>query len=222
MTRLLTILALVVLAAGCQLVDSAEDLPQGPSQDPVAAEDPLGSPEDDFPSTLAGLRAFAGPEALTWQEEPVLVDMTVWMRPSGAWEQLRATYVAVDADRFLTVRATPERLRVERPRLEGLQLPELPEAAVAGIPSLPEGLLEPVDLGAAAADALAACEAGGEDVVAVVYATGAPAAWDGEAWSTPPEWRATVVTGSTGVAVDPTSGTALDPLTCVEPLVTED
>ncbi|WP_108664311.1 hypothetical protein [Euzebya rosea] len=221
--KALLVAGLVAGLAGCQLVDRQENL-QPTDTDPSAAEaeELLGNPDEDFPSTLAGLRAFAGPEALTWQDEPVLVDMTVWLTPSGMWERLRATYVAADADRMMTVRADPDRLRVERPRLEGLGLLELPDAAVAELPPVPEGLLEPADLGAAAADALASCDAGGQPVVAVVYATGAPAAWDGSTWTTPPAWRSTVITETAGVAVDPTSGTPLAPLTCVDPVLPEE
>ncbi len=217
------LLGLLLMAlTGCELVDEGVEVDPDASETAVAAEDPLGSPEDDFPSTLAGLVATALPEAQAWQDEPVLVDATVWLDPDGTCTQVRSTWVAAEADRFLTVRATPDRLRVERPLLEGLQLQELSDEAVTAIPALPADVLEPVALGEAAASALADCDAADRTVMAVVYATGAPAAWDGTEWTTVPRWQATVVTSSTGVAVAPTSGQAFAPLTCVMPLLPEE
>lgn len=222
LTRVGRVAAVAVVAlalAGCQLVDESEDLAPN---DPVsnAAEDPLGSPDDDFPTTLRGILAVTAPEALTWQDEPVLTDVTVWLAPSGQWERFRVGYVAAEADRFLTIRADPDRLRLERPLLEGLQLLPLPQEALAELPDLPAEVLEPRALGEATRPALGECGADGP-VRAVLYATGAPAAWDGERWSTVPTWRATVVTADGGVIVDPRDGTPFAPLTCVEPLLLE-
>lgn len=221
MTRLVWVIAVALALAGCQLVeDSAELTPSGPTRS--AAEEPLGSPDDDFPTTLRGVMAVTRPEALTWQDAPVLTDVTVWMDQTGQWERFRVGYVAAEADRFLTVRVDPERLRVERPLLEGLQLLPLPPEAVDALQPLPDGVLEPAALGAAAADALGQCGDAGGRARAVLYTTGAPAAWDGERWSLSPDWRAIVVTASAGVAVDPSTGQARTPLTCVDPVGVEE
>lgn len=209
------VLLLVMLLAGCQLVDSAEDLqPADPDPDAPDADTLLGSPEEDFPSTLAGLQAYVEPEALTWQDAPRLVDVTVWLERQE-WTQVRATYVAAEADRLLTVRATPERLRVERPLLEGLQLPELPPEALQALGPLPEDVLEPAALAAAAVPALRDCDAGDEPVRSVLYATGAPGSWDGERWTATPDWRATVVTDTVEVVVQPDTGRPFAPLECL-------
>lgn len=213
------LVALVLLLSGCQLVDDAEDLQADRPSDGAAA-DVLGNPDEDFPSTIAELRAGLRPEALTWQDAPVLADVAVWLGSDEVtWERVRMTYVAADSDRMLTYRADPENLRLERPRLAGLQLLELPPAAVEEIQPLPDGTLEPAALAVAAADALRQCDASDLMVRAVLYATGAPAAWDGQEWSSLPAWRATVVTSSDGVSVDPASGRAFAPLTCVEPIL---
>ncbi|MGI9017308.1 MAG: hypothetical protein ACR2HR_09445 [Euzebya sp.] len=211
-------LALLVLA-GCQLVDQPGDTTAGDQPVSGDVQPALGSPEEDWPSTLTALRAFADPEALAWQDQPVLADLAVWLQPDLSWERVRLTYVAADADRILTLRSRPDQLRVDRPVLQGLQLLELPGQAVAEMEPFPVAALEPVDLAAAAAQGLSDCGAGGEPARAVLYATGAPAAWDGTQWTRNPSWRATVVTESAGVVVDPTSGQAFAPLTCVEPVL---
>jgi hypothetical protein len=217
------LLALVLATGGCQLTDTEPDVVgDGQPQDARGDDDVLGSPVEDWPRTLPALRSFAAPEALSWQDDPVLADLTVWLDEGGAWQRVQLTYVAPDAERILTYRSSPEELRLERPRLAGLQLPTLPAMAVEAIASFPEETLEPVDLAAAASTALADCGAAGESAGAVLYATGAPAAWDGQQWTRNPTWRATVVTESAGVVVDPTTGQAFAPLTCVEPLLLDD
>ncbi|CAN5211439.1 hypothetical protein BH23ACT9_BH23ACT9_11440 [soil metagenome] len=221
--RSLALCAAILLLSACQVGDGEGPLSIQPTDPTVEAAPALGSPERDWPRTLDQLLAFAAPEALTWQDEPVLADLTVWLDIEDpgpvTWARARLTYVAPGAERMLTYRSRPGELRIERPRLAGLQLPELPRAAVEAIPPLPEGVLEPVDLAAASARALADCEAGSSPVEAVLYATGAPAAWDGTQWTRIPTWRATVVTAGVGVSVDPTTGQAFAPLTCVEPFL---
>jgi hypothetical protein len=214
--------ALALLLAGCQLArEPGEARPSAEAavarSEGVAAP-ALGSPDQDWPRTIAGMRALADLEAGTWQDAPVLADLTVWLDPAGAWERVRLTYVAADAERMLTYRSQPDELRVERPRLAGLQLPVLPAAAVEAMAPFPGAALEPADLGAAAAGALEQCGTGGP-ARAVLYATGAPAAWDGQVWTRNPTWRATVVAEGGGVVVDPTTGQPFAPLTCVDPVL---
>ncbi len=217
--RLAATLVVWALLSGCQLADQPQRTDAGAQSSTDGAPPPaLGSPETDWPSTLGGLQAFAEPEAFTWQDEPVLADLTVWLQPDGTWERVRLSYVAAEADRMLTYRSRPDQLRIERPRLAGLQLPELPDRAVAEMVPFPDAALEPVDLATAAAGPLAECGAEAP-AQAVLYATGAPASWDGTTWTRIPSWRATVVTPEAGVVVDPTSGQAFAPLTCVEPLL---
>lgn len=214
------LVVLAILLSGCQLVDRNADLEPAESPSTAAGADQLlGNPDEEFPTTLAELRAYAAPEALIWQDEPVLADVTVWLDPRGLWERVRVTYVAPDSDRMLTLRADPEQLRLERPRLEGLQLMPLPSEAVEAIPPLPDDVLEPRGLAEASSAALAECGDPGGTVRKVVYATGAPAAWDGQEWTVAPTWEATVVTSQTGVVVAPGSGRPLAPLRCVEPLL---
>lgn len=210
----------LLLVAGCQLSDP-ETVTAGPTESQSQAEraPALGSPDEDWPATLDELQAVARPEALNWQEEPVLADVTVWLQPDARWERVRLTYVAAEAERMLTYRAQPDELHLERPRLAGLQLQKLSQQAVDAMQPLPQEALEPVQLATAAGPALAECGSSDEPPRAVLYATGAPAAWDGTQWTNNPTWRATVVTERAGVVVDVTSGQAFAPLTCVEPVL---
>lgn len=238
-------LLMLVLLGGCQLVDPAEQAATGVVDTERGGADPddlLGNPEDEWPETLVGILALVRPDAFVWQDQPVLADLTVYFEAPGiatadppatpppaarapGWERVRLTYVAADADRMLTIRAAEgEALRIQRPRLAGLSLPELPPEAIEVMRPLPADVLEPRDLAVAARMALADCGADGEPVLAVLYATGAPAGWDPTAgrWSPLPTWRATVVTTTVGVSVDPTDGTAFAPLTCVDPVLLEE
>lgn len=215
-SRLAGLCAAVVLlcAPACQF---GGPVGGAPSAAP-AAPPPLGSPEEEFPTTLAELRAFGRAQAVTWNDDPLLADATVWLSPSGRWERVRLSYVAAHADRLLTLLGDRESVRVQRPTLAGLGLLPLDETGAAALPPFPEDALEPVSLGEAAQPALADCGTPGT-VRAVVYATGAPGSWDGQEWTLLPTWRATVVTPRGGVSVSPADGTAYAPLTCVEPLV---
>ena len=215
------VLVLSLLLTACQVTDpeGQVEVTAGAIADD-APEPALGSPDEDWPRTTQAMRAFALPEAQTWQDDPVLADFTVFLA-EGEWESVRLTYVAADAERMLVYESTPEQLSLERPLLEGLQLLPVPGAAIAAIEVLPEGALEPVELAEASATALADCDAAGEEVRAVLYATGAPAAWDGTQWTRTPTWRATVVTDSTGVLVEVESGQAFAPLTCTDTVLPE-
>ncbi|CAN5705128.1 hypothetical protein BH24ACT15_BH24ACT15_14080 [soil metagenome] len=212
--------AAMLLLGGCQLSDAQTAASDNAVSQPGSDQAPaLGSPDEDWPATLDQLQAFADPEAWSWQDQPVLADVTVWLRDDSRWERVRMTYVAADAEHMLTLRSRPDELRLDRPRLAGLQLLALPQVAVDAIQPLPEQAVEPAELAAAAAPALAECGSVDQPPRAVLYATGAPAAWDGNRWTRTPTWRATVVTESTGVVVDVTSGQPFAPLTCVEPVL---
>lgn len=216
--RLLLVLLVLGLCAACQVVDQTGQQERTADTSPAPAP-ALGSPDEEWPMTLAGMRAFAAPEALEWQDLAILADVTVWLTPEQRWDRVRLTYVAEDADRLFTYRSSPQDLRIERPLLQGLQLPSLPAPAISAIEPFPAETLEPVALAQAAAPALAECGGNGDDAGAVLYATGAPAAWDGAQWTRLPNWRATVVTPTVGVVVDPSTGQAFAPLTCVEPVL---
>lgn len=206
--------AALVLAA-CQPVDEVAD---APAATPAAvASDLLGNPDEDFPATLAELRAYGRERALTWQDDPLLSTVTVYL-DGAAWQRVRLTYVAADADRILTVTGDPEGARAERQTLAGLELVPVSAEGVSQLPELPAATLEPAALVEAAAPALEQCGAAGE-VAAVLYANGAPEAWDGEAWTAAPVWRATVLTPQGGVVVRPEDAVAFAPLTCPDPLL---
>lgn len=212
---LLGLLAAAAVVVACQPVDR---LPPPPAADGGVGDDVLGNPDEDLPRALPALLARGSHEAEVWQDEPVLVDATVWLDPAGAWERARLTYLAPLGDRLFVLRLDEDGAEHARPSLAGLQLPSVPEEALAEVPELPADALPPEELGPAAADALAACEVSGP-VRAVLYATGAPGAWDGERWTAVPVWRATAVAESGGAVVDPRTGVAYAPLVCVEPLL---
>ena len=223
------VLAAVALAA-CQPVDQPV---VAPSQDAAPSDaDLLGNPDEEFPTDLAELRAFGLQRAVLWQDDPRLSVVVVYLDGEGdgggdgggggggqAWERVRLTYVAPDADRILTVEAVPDGgARVERQTLSGLQLQPITAAGVAELPDLPDDALEPAALAAAAAPALEQCDAAG-DVAAVIYANGAPESWDGQAWASAPVWRTTVLTPDGGAVVRPDDATPFAPLTCPDPLL---
>ncbi|CAN5480092.1 hypothetical protein BH23ACT7_BH23ACT7_18720 [soil metagenome] len=205
-----------LLAGGCQPAGDAS--PAGSETVPAAApDDPRGRPRTDFPATLAELSRLGGMTAAEWQEDPRLADAAVELAPDGAWASARLTYLAADADRFLTLRMEPGSTSQQRPTLGGLGLTAVGGEALEAVPPLPDDTLEPADLAAAAAPVLERCGASGA-VTTVLYATGAPAIWDGQSWTVDPQWRATVATGSGGAAVDPRTGAAVLDDPCLEPL----
>ena len=203
MRALVVLCCVLTLAVGCQ--------PSGgpgaggaaqPSDGPTGR--PLGAPVAGLPATLDELFTRGHQIAEEWQAEPVLVEVEVDVA-GGRWSDARLVYVAADSDRFLQLAATDGGFSQERITLSTLQVEAVPSEGVEQIPPFPDGALEPAEL--AAAQAVAAC--GVADQASVFYVTGAPVAWDGTAWSPPPQWRATVTAPEGGGAtVDVTGGDA--------------
>lgn len=212
------LVALTLLAVACQPVDDipAEEEAAAPRSSPGRGAPALGTP-----STLAEMLQRAGETAVTWQDDPRPVEVSVELaedRPVAA----EVTYVAGGSDRLLVVTETDDGVGEERPTLGVLGLEPVTADAVEEVPDLPEGALDPLPLAEAAAPALGECGVDGQPTQ-VRYATGAPYAWTGEAWAEELDWTAAVaVTGegvsSSGVTVDPVTGAALgDACFAVEP-----
>ena len=205
--RHLPVIALfALLLVACQPVDDPdldEDDPGGESP-----AEPVGAPAHTLPDSLDSLLAELRTTAAQWQADPVVAEVVVELE-EGQWTSATVTYLAADADRFLLLRSGQEGTTEERPTLEGFELAPVDAAGVTAIPG-PGELLDPDELGEAAAEVLEACGVG--EPTSVVYASGAPAAWDGERWTEAPRWRATVA-GEAAALIDATSGTpaASDP-----------
>lgn len=169
-----------------------------------AATAPLGAPEQPFPQTLAALSRHAGEVAKQWQDGAVLVEVAVGLE-GGRWRSAEATYVAPDSDRFLRFTVSSKGIDQSRPTLATLSLQRIDGAGVARIPPLSKSALDPAALRSAAGPALADC---GIDPRSgqILYATGAPFAWDGSRWTQELAWTATISDGTRLLVVDPASG----------------
>lgn len=192
----------LLLVVACQPVDEP-DLDAHVIEGGEGANDPVGSPQESLPSSLGELLAQHETTAAQWQSGAVVAEIVVSLDEDGSWSRASVTYLAPDADRFLLLEVGPDGTSQERPTLEGLELPTVPADALAELPD-PEALLDPGALRDAAAETLDACGVG-SDAVTVIYATGAPTAWDGQTWTEPPAWRATM-SGDGAAVVDPTTG----------------
>lgn len=194
--------AAVALLVGCQ-----------PAQDPLGdgpAGQPGGEPSDRMPTSLDELASRASEEAARWQENPRLVEMRVELdgEDQPSWTRARATLVAPEGRRLLVVEWGAQGRDEHRPRLAGLGLSPVPEEALAAVPAAPDDVAEPGELAGAAEEALADCGFDGP-ATAVLYASGAPDAWDpeGGGWTEPPAWSATVTNeDGAGVTLDPVTG----------------
>lgn len=174
-----------------------------PTTEPGGGVEPaLGAPVSGFPQSLAQLTRRADLVAEEWQDEPVLAEVEVEVDEQGRWSAARAVYLAPDADRFLALEATGGGFSQQRPTLSTLQLQPVTADGLADLPPLPDDAVEPVDL----AQSDAAQECGIASPTTVLYATGAPVAWDGVTWTSPPQWRATISDGEAAAAVDVRSG----------------
>ncbi|HWH32106.1 MAG TPA: hypothetical protein VNU01_05485 [Egibacteraceae bacterium] len=209
MRRFAVVLA-VLAATACQPVDDVPRDPRGTVE--RVTETPLDAPVTGMPSSLEDLRARAWPEALAWQDEPVLAEILVDVEASGGWRRAQLTYLAADADRLLTVTVTADGMADELTTLAALQLHPVSRRGMAEVPELPEGVLQPPELVRMGRAELREC--GIRDTpTGVLYASGAPAAWNGRRWTAPPVWTATVTSDGGAVQLDPVSGEVLG---CVE------
>jgi hypothetical protein len=200
-----------LLAMGaCQPVDRLD------LDDESAPEDTATGPgASGLPATLDELVERGDALAREWQREPVLAELAVSL-DGERWKRARLLYLAGDADRFLSLRLEPDRVSQERVTLETLGLEPVPREALAAVPDLPAGTLAPAELVEAAQPHLDGCLEGPPSEV--IYDTGAPATWEGEAWADPPVWSATLWHasaeggGGQGRRVDPTTGEPVDEL----------
>lgn len=209
LVRACALLVCLATLAACQPVDRVVPKPDETVEAPTAT--PLDAPVRGMPDTLAELIARAEPEARGWQDEPVLAEILVELGPGQAWRRAALTYLAADADRQLVLTVTAETISPEITTLAALQLRAIPERGMGLVPPLPPDVLEPPDLAQRARAALRDCDISGTPN-GVVYASGAPVAWTGRRWATPPAWTATVTTGTGAVQLDPVTAT---PLGCV-------
>lgn len=199
--------AIALLMPGCQPAGGPGAAPTETAA-AVSGSEPLGAPDDAAARTLPDLLAEAEQVAEQWQDQPRLAEIDIALDAQGGWTSARLLYLAADADRFLAVRADGNGLSGQQPTLGTLQARPISADGLTEVPPLPAGVREPVELVSAAAEALDGCGVT-QPVTAALYATGAPVAWDGNAWATAPAWSATLsdVQGR-GVVVDPSSGRA--------------
>lgn len=197
-------LVALVLAAGCQPVDSGV-LPGG---EPRPGQTAGAEADADEPAALApdlqALVADLEAAAVEWQAAPVLAEVYVDL-DGEAWREATATFLAPDADRMLLLQVDADGQRQQRPTLETLDLVPVAAAGLAEVPPLPDGTLGPDEL--VAAGQATDCALG--DIGSVLYSTGAPAAWDGTAWTEPPAWTATLGGDEASLLLDPVTGEAL-------------
>lgn len=196
--------AMVGLVA-CQPVEAPP--PRDPVTDAAAEPGAPGAPGTaGVPQELAALQARLETVAREWQEEPIIAEIDVELVDAAAWSHARVTYVAPDADRLLSVVLDADGMSQQRPTFATLGLEPVSAAGVEQIPDFPDAAQEPQDLAASAAPVLDGC---GFDQTAasVLYASGAPVAWDGERWTEELAWTATVVSADDdAVLLDPVSG----------------
>ena len=192
---------LLALAVGCQ--PSGGPSSAVPTTPAAAASDAIGAPELGLPSDLTGLVQRGRRIAEEWQDEPVLAEVEIDLDADHRWTGVRLVYLAGDADRMLQLVGAGSGFTQERPSLASLQVPPVPAAALAELPDFPDDAASPADL----AEVEAAVQCGVEGAATVLYATGAPFAWDGTTWSTPPQWRGIVTAPQAdGARVDVVSG----------------
>ena len=190
MRACLGLLLLLAYATACQPFGG----PPGSAGTPTAFDDAseaIGAPEAGLPSDLPALLERGQQTAREWQEEPVLVELEVDVDEAGRWSGVRMVYLAADADRFLQLTDEGGHFSEERPSLASLSIQPVPEEGLRQVPAFPDDAVPPEEL----ASAQGAIDCGVAGGATVLYATGAPVAWDGTTWSTQPEWRV-LVTGA--------------------------
>lgn len=199
--------AMALLMAGCQPAGGPGAAPTETGT-AVSTSEPLGAPDAAAARTLPDLLAEAEPVAEQWQDQPRLAEIDIALDAQGRWTGARLLYLAAAADRFLALRADGNGLSLQQPTLSTLQARPMSADGLTAVPRLPAGVREPAALVSAAAEALEGCGVA-EPVTAALYATGAPVAWDGNAWTVPPMWSVTLSDAQgRGVVVDPSSGHA--------------
>ena len=201
MRAVIVLCCVLTLAVGCQPAGGpgagGSEVPSGGRTDR-----PLGAPGAGVPSTLGGLIELGNTRALEWQDEPVLSEVEVDVDEGGVWVDARLTYLAPDADRMLQLVAAGGGFTEQQPSLASLQIQSVPQEGLAELPEFPEDAAAPTQL--ATSEAAKACGVAGD--VTVLYVTGAPIAWDGSEWSTPPQWRVTVAAANGAGAQLTTAG----------------
>lgn len=189
------VLALVALA--CQPVDSDLDLAEP-------------SPSGGIAPHIGALQQHLEAAASRWQDHPRMAELVVEVDEQRRAVRAAATYVAAGAEEVLSVSLDAEGVDQYRQPLREYGVGPLPVAAVEEIPRLPERVLDPGALLEAAAGARSECGSTATPT-RVIYATGAPAAWQGTSWRTAPSWGGIVVAGDEAVAVSPTTGDPVPP-----------
>jgi hypothetical protein len=192
-----------------------------PADDPAVLEASEETGEEvaarpSVPAALDELIAETDAVAAEWQDDVRAVEVLIHLTPEREATRARVTYLAAQADRFLTVEIDERGTSEERPTLATMGLYPVDPAGIEAIPSLPEGAEDPDDLAESAAPVLDEC---GFDttVDSVLYTSGAPAAWDGQRWAGELGWTATARSGGgNAVTIDPVDGTPADD-PCVVP-----
>lgn len=187
MTKVVVV-AGIALLAGSALVacEPADDLATPSAVDDVAADVPVPD--------VAEVERRARQPARDWHRRSRLVEVTVVLGTDGRWVESRATYLAPDADRMLVVTVAPGGLTSQQPTLATLGFTPPTREGLEQVPAAPSEVVEP--LAAAEAAVSSGCV---EQVGEVLYATGAPAGWNGGGWTSPPGWRVSAVGEGGGV-----------------------
>jgi hypothetical protein len=180
-----------------------------PTSTAPAGRPAIGAPPAGMPGSLAELLSRAETRAREWQDEPVVAEIEVDLDAQHRWLSARVVFLAADADRFLTLEAEGAGFTEQRPTLSTLQVVAVTAEGIAEMPAFPGDAAEPAVL----AQSPAGDECGLAPERTVLYVTGAPVAWDGTAWSTPPQWSATIGAGDAAAAVDLRTG---DLVRCLE------
>ena len=176
------VITLGLLLVACQPVDDEVDLDQ---QSP-APEEEDGAAGADFDRILSA----ADEAADEWDAAARLVEISVSVE-DGAPVSGRVTFLGPDAARLLVVEVTGDTVEEQQPTAETLGFEPVPADALSEVPEPPEDLVEPDGLVDDLGGVLVGC--GVDEAREILYATGAPAGWDGSAWVDAPQWRVTVV-----------------------------
>lgn len=196
---------LAVLATACQPFGGPRMAAPTPHTDDATGR-PLGAPAVGQASTVEDLTTRGLLVAEEWQDQPVLSEIQVELDATGAWTSARLFYVAADAERMLQLDAAGAGFSQQQPSLGTLNIQPVPAEALDDVPPFPDDALAPGEL----VNAERTAECGVTGPVSVLYASGAPYAWDGTQWSRAPQWRATVTApNGIGAALEVSTGDAV-------------